>query len=118
LFERFISKERNEPPDIDVDFEHQRREEVFQYIYQKYGRERAALAATVIRFKFKSALRCVGKALGLNESTLDYYIKNINRRDRELAWQSQLNERGIDPKSALGGHLIRLTHEIIGFPRN
>jgi error-prone DNA polymerase len=118
LFERFISKERNEPPDIDVDFEHQRREEVFQYIYQKYGRERAALAATVIRFKFKSALRCVGKALGLNESTLDYYIKNINRRDRELAWQSQLNELGLDPNSALGGHLIRLTHEIIGFPRH
>ncbi len=118
LFERFISKERNEPPDIDVDFEHQRREEVFQYIYQKYGRERAALAATVIRFKFKSALRSVGKALGINESTLDYYIKNINRRDRELGWQSQLSELGLDPNSALGGHLIRLTHEIIGFPRH
>lgn len=62
LFERFISKERNEPPDIDVDFEHQRREEVIQYIYQKYGRERAALAATVISYRLKSAIREVGKA--------------------------------------------------------
>jgi error-prone DNA polymerase len=66
LFERFISKERNEPPDIDVDFEHERREEVIQYIYGKYGRERAALAATVICYRPRSALRDVGKALGLD----------------------------------------------------
>ena len=65
LFERFISRERNEPPDIDVDFEHERREEVIQYIYGKYGRDRAALAATVITYRPKSALRDVGKALGL-----------------------------------------------------
>ena len=66
LFERFISRERNEPPDIDVDFEHQRREEVIQYIYDKYGRDRAALAATVITYRARSALRDVGKALGLD----------------------------------------------------
>ena len=118
LFERFISKERNEPPDIDVDFEHQRREEVFQYIYQKYGRERAALAATVISFKFKSALRSVGKALGIAESRLDFYIKNVNRRDRELGWRAQLEELGLDPSVPLTGHLYRLTEEIIGFPRH
>lgn len=118
LFERFISKERNEPPDIDVDFEHQRREEVFQYIYQKYGRARAALAATVIRFKFKSALRGVGKALGFNESRLDYYIKNVNRRDRELDWQVQLEELGLDSSAPATQHLFTLTREIIGFPRH
>ncbi len=71
LFERFISKERNEPPDIDVDFEHERREEVIQYVYGKYGRERAALAATVITYRPKSAVRDVGKALGLELAQVD-----------------------------------------------
>ena len=71
LFERFISRERNEPPDIDVDFEHERREEVIQYIYRKYGRERAALAATVICYRPRSALRDVGKALGLDLAQVD-----------------------------------------------
>jgi error-prone DNA polymerase len=75
LFERFISRQRNEPPDIDVDFEHQRREEVIQYIYSKYGRERAALAATVIRYRPRSALRDVGKALGLNLDQVDRLAK-------------------------------------------
>ena len=70
LFERFISAERNEPPDIDVDFEHERREEVIQYIYQKYGRARAALAATVVSYRARSAMREVGKALGLSEDTV------------------------------------------------
>ena len=71
LFERFISKERNEPPDIDVDFEHQRREEVMQYVYGKYGRDRAALAATLITYRPKSAVRDVGKALGLDLAQVD-----------------------------------------------
>ena len=75
LFERFISEERDEPPDIDVDFEHERREEVIQYIYQKYGRERAALAATVITYRFKSAVRDVGKALGIENSTRLFHQK-------------------------------------------
>lgn len=118
LFERFISKERDEPPDIDVDFEHQRREEIFQYIYQKYGRERAALAATVITFRFRSALRSVGKALGLPEAQLDYYIRQVNRRDRGLPWQEQLAELGLDPASATGKQLFALTEQILGFPRH
>ena len=71
LFERFISKERNEPPDIDVDFEHQRREEVMQYVYDKYGRDRAALAATLITYRPKSAVRDVGTAFGLDLAQLD-----------------------------------------------
>lgn len=118
LFERFLSRERNEPPDIDVDFEHQRREEVIQYIYQKYGRERAALTATVICYRFKSALRDVGKALGINESQLDYFIRNINRRDRDNSWESQVVELGFDPESGTGRQLIDLVNEIRGFPRH
>lgn len=118
LFERFISKERAEPPDIDVDFEHQRREEVIQYIYQKYGRERTALAATVITYRFKSALREVGKALGINESQLDFFIKNTNRRDRTLGWQAQLHDLGLDSSDGTGQQLVRLVNEISGFPRH
>ncbi|GEA51591.1 error-prone DNA polymerase [Vibrio inusitatus NBRC 102082] len=118
LFERFISKERNEPPDIDVDFEHQRREEVIQYIYQKYGRERAALAATVISYRLKSAIREVGKALGIDETQLDFFIKNINRRDRGLNWQAQIFELGLKPESLKGKQFIQLVDEIIGFPRH
>lgn len=118
LFERFISKERNEPPDIDVDFEHERREEVIQYIYQKYGRERTALAATVVCYRFKSALREVGKALGINATDLDFFIKNVNRRDRALSWQSQLNELGIEPESAFATQFITLVEQLIGFPRH
>ncbi|MBE3658235.1 error-prone DNA polymerase [Vibrio navarrensis] len=118
LFERFISKERNEPPDIDVDFEHERREEVIQYVYRKYGRERAAIAATVITYRFKSALREVGKALGLEETQLEFFIKNINRRDRSLGWQAQIVELGLKPDSLKGQHFIHLVNEIIGFPRH
>lgn len=118
LFERFISKERDEPPDIDVDFEHQRREEVIQYIYNKYGRERTAIAATVSSYRFKSALREVGKALGINETQLDFFIKNINRRDSGLNWQAQIAELGLDPESQQGQHFISLTNEIMGFPRH
>lgn len=118
LFERFISKERNEPPDIDVDFEHQRREEVFQYIYQKYGRQRAALTATVISFRLKSAIREVGKALGLNETQLDFFIKNLNRRDRSTPWQTQLAQLGLAKDSPLCQHFIELVNEILHFPRH
>nr|WP_297348732.1 error-prone DNA polymerase [uncultured Glaciecola sp.] len=118
LFERFISKERNEPPDIDVDFEHERREEVIQYIYTKYGRERTAIAATVVCYRFKSALREVGKVIGVNTTDLDYFIKNVNRRDRDLSWQAQLSELGIDPDSQNGKHFIHLVEQLIGFPRH
>ena len=118
LFERFISKERNEPPDIDVDFEHERREEVIQYIYAKYGRERTALAASVTTFRFKSAFREAGKALGLPESLLGYWLKQFNLRDRTLGWQSQLQELGIDQDGRTVKQLISLTEELIGFPRH
>jgi len=118
LFERFLSKERDEPPDIDVDFEHERREEVIQYIYQKYGRPRAALAATVIRYRFKSALRDVGKALGIGESQLDFFIRNVNRRDRDSAWEDQLSDLGLDPGSRTGNQLIELVNTLCGFPRH
>ncbi|MEG3765354.1 error-prone DNA polymerase [Alteromonas sp. 14N.309.X.WAT.G.H12] len=118
LFERFISKERNEPPDIDVDFEHSRREEIIQYIYQKYGRERTALAATVITFRFKSAFREVGKALGLAESQLSYTLKNINRRDKTVPWKAQLTSCGMDVTSKKVRQLIALVEDILGFPRH
>lgn len=118
LFERFISKERDEPPDIDVDFEHERREEVIQYLYQKYGRERAALAATVISYRFKSAVRDVGKALGINQAQLDFFIQNVNRRDKALGWQAQLTELGLEPQSLKGQQFIELVSELIGFPRH
>lgn len=118
LFERFISKERNEPPDIDVDFEHERREEVIQYIYQKYGRERTALAASVSTFRFKSAFRETGKALGFAESLLGYWLKQFNLRDRTMGWQSQLLELGVDQTGSSVKQLIKLTEEIIGFPRH
>jgi error-prone DNA polymerase len=118
LFERFISKERDEPPDIDVDFEHERREEIIQYIYNKYGRERTALAATVVCYRFKSALREVGKSLGLNRSQLDFFIANVNRRDRNVSWQSQLGELGLDPDSQISNQLVSLVNQLIGFPRH
>ena len=118
LFERFISKERDEPPDIDVDFEHERREEVIQYIYQKYGRARAALAATVISYRFKSAMGDVGKVLGLDVMALNNIIKRIDRRDPEHSWQSQLMQQGWVAQEGLGQFLLPLVSQIIGFPRH
>lgn len=118
LFERFISKERNEPPDIDVDFEHQRREEIIQYIYQKYGRERTAIAATVICYRFKSAFKDVGKALGFSESQLDFVIKQINRRDSVIPWKSQLANLGLNPEDNKVHQLITLTEALLGTPRH
>lgn len=118
LFERFISKERNEPPDIDVDFEHQRREEIFQYIYNKYGRNHAAIAATVVTYRTKSAIREVGKALGYEELQLDFFIKNINRRDRQSHWFEQLSELGLNPQSAKAKQFILLVEQIKGVPRH
>jgi error-prone DNA polymerase len=118
LFERFVSRERNEPPDIDVDFEHQRREEVIQYIYSKYGRDRAAIAATVICYRPKSALRDVGKALGLELRQVDRIAKSIAWWDdrRELA--ERLHEAGFDPESPVIRRLIALATSLLGFPRH
>ncbi|GIU12556.1 error-prone DNA polymerase [Shewanella sp. c952] len=118
LFERFVSKERNEPPDIDVDFEHERREEIIQYIYRKYGRERAALAATVISYRFKSALADVGKALGIDKQHLDHMQHSIDRRDTETDWLMQLQEKSLLPSEGMGKYLFPLVQSILGFPRH
>ncbi|XWN32019.1 MAG: DNA polymerase III subunit alpha [Devosia sp.] len=118
LFERFISPERREPPDIDVDFEHERREEVIQYIYEKYGRERAGLAATVITYRARSAARELGKALGFSEDAVSAVAGSV------WGWSSQgidpedAARAGLDPRDHRIGHLIRLSREIAGFPRH
>jgi error-prone DNA polymerase len=118
LFERFISRERNEPPDIDIDFEHERREEVIQYLYRKYGRERAALAATVISYRPRSAIRDVGKALGFDLGTVDRLAKGHQWWDgRELRAEG-LAEAGIDPEDLQVQQLMALTAQILGFPRH
>ncbi|WP_317932096.1 error-prone DNA polymerase [Halioxenophilus sp. WMMB6] len=118
LFERFISKERDEPPDIDVDFEHQRREEVIQYIYEKYGRERAALTATVITYRARSAVREVGKALGFDSGLLDHLSKNIAWWERSRELKTRFAEYGFDISDQLLQHFYQLVHTIIGFPRH
>ncbi len=118
LFERFVSKERHEPPDIDVDFEHQRREEVIQYVYGKYGRDRAAIAATVIHYRPRSALRDVGKALGLELDQMDRLSKNLAWWDDHRALSQRLREAGLDPASPVIRHLMALADTLIGFPRH
>jgi len=118
LFERFISRERNEPPDIDVDFEHERREEVLQYIYGKYGRERAALAATVICYRPKSALKDVGRALGLDPQRMNRLTASLAWWDDPEVWPERLRQCGFDPESATVRQLLVLTGELIGFPRH
>ena len=119
LFERFISRERGEPPDIDVDFEHERREEVIQYIYRKYGRERAALAATLITYRPKSALRDTGKALGLDAGQIEQLSSAVSGWRRwgeiESAW---LREAGFDPENPLIQRVLYLANELLGFPRH
>lgn len=139
LFERFISRERHEAPDIDVDFEHERREEVLQYLYQKYGRERAGLAAAVITYRTRSAVREVGKALGLSLDCLDRVAKNLDGypghvvrgsppphaspdQDGDPEHACDLAERcrqmGLDTDSAIGRRWMYLATELIGFPRH
>ena len=118
LVERFISKERDEPPDIDVDFEHERREEVIQYIYKKYGRERAALAATVITYRPRSALRDVGKALGLSELQVGRLARSMQWWDGKRVDDSRVLEAGLDPESPIIKRLLYLVGELLGFPRH
>ncbi len=118
LFGRFLSKERNEPPDIDVDFEHARREEVIQYVYRKYGRHRAALAATVISYRTRSAFRDVGKALGLDSAQLDRISGSFVWWDRPEERAARLREAGFEPRSSVIRKLIALTDTLIGFPRH
>jgi len=118
LFERFLSKERNEPPDIDVDFEHQRREEVMQYVYAKYGRDRAALAATLITYRPKSAVRDVGRALGLEPAQVDRLSGILAWWDGRAIKTERIREAGFEPDNPVLVRLMALAGELIGFPRH
>ncbi|MGV3742737.1 MAG: error-prone DNA polymerase [Burkholderiaceae bacterium] len=118
LFERFISKERNEPPDIDVDFEHQRREEVIQYVYQKYGRSRAALTAVVISYRPKSVLRDVGKALGVDLHVVDQIAKAHRWWDGKKGLSERFVECGMDPDAPIAQHWWSIAEKLMGFPRH
>ena len=118
LFERFVSMERNEPPDIDVDFEHERREEVIQYIYKRYGRDRAALAATLITYRPRSAIRDVGKAVGLDQGVLDLLSKSLAWWDKHDVLDERLRSIGLDPKSPQIQQFLLFFNAILGFPRH
>ena len=118
LFERFVSRERDEAPDIDVDFEHERREEVIQYVFRKYGRERAALAATVISYRHKSAVRDVGRALGFPEDSLDQLSSIATRVPSGKDMEMELRSRGFDPSSRELQQLMTLVYELRKFPRH
>ncbi|MGC4114427.1 MAG: error-prone DNA polymerase [Myxococcales bacterium] len=117
LFERFMSRERNEPPDIDVDFEHERREEVLQHIYEKYGRERAAMVCEVITYRGRSAIRDVGKALGLSLDQVDKLAGTIGRY-AESVGVAELKEVGLDPDDRTLLMAVQLAGQIEGFPRH
>lgn len=118
LFERFISRERNEAPDIDIDFEHQRREEVLQYIYEKYGRHRAGMTATVISYRTKSAIRDCAKALGISLDRIDSLSKLVDSRQTEGTLADRAAESGIAPDSEIGKRFLYLVENLIGFPRH
>jgi error-prone DNA polymerase len=118
LFERFISRERDEPPDIDVDFEHDRREEVIQYIYRKYGRDRAALAATVISYRPRSAIRDVGKVLGFSLTEVNQLARNISWWDEPERFANRIAEQGITADDLKLQQLLYLVQSLIGFPRH
>ena len=118
LFERFISKERDEPPDIDVDFEHERREEVIQYIYAKYGRHRAAIAATVITYRKRSAIRDLGKVIGLSEDQIVALSKSLAWWDGTNMVNEHLESMGFDPSSQMIKRFTWLLQQLLGFPRH
>ena len=118
LFERFVSMERQEPPDIDVDFEHERREEVIQYIYKRYGRDRAALAATLITYRPRSAIRDVGKAVGLDQGVLDLLSKSLAWWDKKEVLDERLRSIGLDPESSKVQQFLHFFDAILGFPRH
>ncbi len=118
LFERFISAARGEPPDIDVDFEHERREEVLQYIYEKYGRERSGMTAEVISYRGRSAVRDVGKALGLSLDMVDQMAKRLEGWSAGTISESQLREIGLDPANPHIRQVMDITSQILGFPRH
>jgi error-prone DNA polymerase len=117
LFERFISSARNEPPDIDVDFEHERREEVIQYIFNKYGRDRAAIVATVTQLHQKGAIRDVGKAMGLSVDTINRLSTSVWEFTDEWFEGKRLTEQGLNPGDLHLRKVLQLTKEFLGFPR-
>jgi error-prone DNA polymerase len=116
LFERFLSRERNEPPDIDLDIEHERREEVIQWVYERYGRTHAAMVANVIRYRPRSAVRDIGKALGIPATTLDRIAKMLSHYEGPT--EDVLREAGLDPESRQQEQLMRFTSEVLDFPRH
>ena len=118
LFERFISAARNEPPDIDVDFEHERREEVIQYLYEKYGRDRAGITATVVHYRSRRAIREVGKALGLSEDVVGGLSKSIWGWSTKCVTGDNVLEAGLDPSDKRLRLALDLSRELIGFPRH
>lgn len=118
LFERFLSKERHEPPDIDVDFEHERREEVIQYLYAKYGRERAALTATVISYRPRSAIRDVGRALDLDPVIVERLAGSIQWWDGKAIADERIREAGLDPTHPALARALGMARELLGFPRH
>ena len=118
LFERFISKERDEPPDIDVDFENARREEVIQYLYKKYTRERAALAATIVTYRPKSAIRDVGKALGLDQPLVEKIASNLSWWDQKTSLLERFEEAGVHHDNPIINQYIALVEMLLGFPRH
>ncbi|GHD44559.1 error-prone DNA polymerase [Thalassobaculum fulvum] len=118
LFERFISEDRDEPPDIDVDFEHERREEVIQYIYAKYGRHRAGLAATVISYRTRSAIREVGKAMGLSPDVVGALAGTVWGWSSDGLGEKQVADAGLDPADPRLAQALRLARELMGFPRH
>ncbi|MGP9811791.1 error-prone DNA polymerase [Rhodopseudomonas sp. NSM] len=118
LFERFVSEERDEPPDIDVDFEHSRREEVMQYIYRRYGRHRAAIVATVIHYRPRSAIRDVGKALGLSEDVTAALADTVWGSWGKGLSEMQVRQAGLDPANPMIVRAVELATELIGFPRH
>jgi error-prone DNA polymerase len=118
LFERFISRERNEPPDIDVDFEHQRREEVIQYLYQKYGRQRAALTGVVTSYRPRSVLRDTGRALGIDAQIIDQVAKSHRWWDGKQNLIQRLVEAGLDAEASVTQQWAELAQALMGFPRH
>ncbi|MBX7103004.1 MAG: error-prone DNA polymerase [Gemmataceae bacterium] len=118
LFERFVSKERDEAPDIDIDFEHERREEVLQYLYTKYGRERAGLAAAVITYCARSAIRDVGKALGYSADRIDAFAGEVEGYHHEELLPKRAASAGVDPDTPDGARWLSLVNELLGFPRH
>jgi error-prone DNA polymerase len=118
LFERFVSAARDEPPDIDIDFEHERREEVIQYVYEKYGRERAGMTGVVTTYRGRSAVRDVGKAMGLGLDAVDVLAKQLEGWSSGAPMDEQIRAAGLDPADRTLRRVIALTRQLLGFPRH